>query len=638
MNVKRAVQAFVTVVLVALSVGRAAPPPLLRQGPPPKTTLSIADRYEGQAGREFTITIDVALPPGVYIDRQNFKPKVKSPEGWTTGAVQLPGGVTKSVGGLEIEVLTKDFSAEVPIGIPAEADGSEQPLEVAVFYVTCTGDVCYPHTDTLHTTVTVAGTVSAAPPMDTDSEAAGTVAPTAPSDGGDADPTAAHATSGDLPPSLVGAGDITSNLLEWMQSGAGSTELSFAGRIGEGLLNMLESGSYLPAIGLAFIGGILMAMTPCVLPMVPIVVRVLVGGEDTTTARRVVSAVVFTIGLALVYAMLGLGAAFTGGLIGGVLQSPYVLGGFAALFGVLALSMFGVFELEVPQSIQKKLRFQSKGNLAGAFVMGLVSGLIASPCIGPVIASALIYFAQTRDAVLGFSTLFAMGVGIGTPFIIAGAVGGAVLKPGVWMNKVKKLLGIMLLLGSAYFADLVGGWPALLGAVGLWAIVALFALSRIDRPDRGTPQYERVTGTLQTGNWAIPVLLVFGFLWNGLPGAEAESPSDSVVTDHIAWRYDVADALASARVDGKPVLLYFTADWCLPCKELEHGIYKDPEVIQESRRFVCIKADMTDDSDPVVEGLRVKHVVNAPPVVFIYDQQISGTLLGQIVPYASRGL
>ncbi|MCH7703074.1 MAG: thioredoxin family protein [Planctomycetes bacterium] len=624
MNVKRAVLAFAAVALVALSVGRAAPPPLLRQGPPPKTTLSIADRYEGQAGSEFTITIDVDLPPGVYIDRRNFKPQVKSPEGWTTGAVRLPAGVTKSVGGLAIEVLTKDFSAEVSIGIPTDVAGAEQPLEVAVFYVTCTGDVCYPHTDTLKTTVVVAGVSSAAPLMDTDSEAAGAVTPTEPLDGDDADPTATATTSGDLPPSLVGEDEITPNLLEWMRSGAGSIELSFAGRIGEGLLNMLESGSYLPAIGLAFIGGILMAMTPCVLPMVPIVVRVLVGGEDTTAARRAISAVVFTFGLALVYAVLGLVAALTGGLIGGVLQSPYVLGGFAALFGVLALSMFGVFELEMPQSLQKKLRFQSKGNLAGAFVMGLVSGLIASPCIGPVIASALAYFANKQDAVLGFVTLFAMGIGIGTPFIIAGVVGGAVLKPGVWMNKVKKLLGIMLLLGSAYFVNLVGGWSVLLAAVGLWAIVALFALSRIDRPDRGTPQYERVTGTLQTGNWAIPVLLVFGFLWQGLPGAQDDSP--------IAWRHDVADAFVSASLEGKPVLLYFTATWCAPCKVLEHGIFEDEEVIEESRRFVCIKADMTDDSDPVVERLRQELRVSGPPVVFLYDQQTSGTLLGQIVP------
>ena len=182
-----------------------------------------------------------------------------------------------------------------------------------------------------------------------------------------------------------------------------------------------------------------------------------------------------------------------------------------------------------------------------------------------------------------------------------------------------------------------------MGAAGLWAIIALVALSRIDKPDRGTPQYERVTGTLQTGNWAIPVLLAFGFVWNGLPGAEADHPSGGVVAaatgseggaaaDHIAWRYDVADALASAKADGKPVLLYFTADWCLPCKELDHGIYKDAEVIEESQRFVCVKADMTDDSDQVVEGLRVKHRVNAPPVVFIYHQQISGTVLGQIVP------
>jgi len=178
MNVKRAVLALAAVVLVASSVSRAAPPPPLgRLGPPPKTKLSIADRYEGQAGSEFTITIEVDLPPGVYIDRNNFKPAVKSPEAWTTGSVQLPSGVTKSVGGLEIEVLKRDFSAVVPIGIPADVAGAEQSIELAVFYVTCTGDVCYPHNDTLTTTVVVAGAVSMAPPTDTESGAAGTVTP-----------------------------------------------------------------------------------------------------------------------------------------------------------------------------------------------------------------------------------------------------------------------------------------------------------------------------------------------------------------------------------------------------------------------------------------------------------------------------
>jgi thiol:disulfide interchange protein DsbD len=387
------------------------------------------------------------------------------------------------------------------------------------------------------------------------------------------------------------------------------------------LTGSLEGGNYLVALPLALVGGVLLAFTPCVLPMVPIVVSVLVGGQDAGPARRVLSAVAYALGLSLVYAILGMVAALTGGLVGSLLQNPYVLGAFSVFFVLLALSMFGLYDLEMPASLRDKLQVKGKGDLASAFVMGLISGLIASPCIGPVIAGVLAWIANTRNATLGFSVLFTMGFGLGLPFIIAAIAGGTFLRPGTWMEKIKKLLGLLLIAGAAYFAHLAtNSWTGLVALAAFSAAVAVSGVVVYLSAQPGSMQRLRSSGVWQTGAWGIVVPIVYGMLFaSGKPEASAVSGDPGGEQAHIQWDYDVDGALARAKAEGKPAMIDFTAEWCIPCREMEATTFAHPDVIAEAQRFVAIRADLTRRGDPKVRRLQKRFGIFAPPVVVFAD-------------------
>jgi len=390
---------------------------------------------------------------------------------------------------------------------------------------------------------------------------------------------------------------------------AGNGEQSFAVQLSEKLTSSLAAGNYVLVLGLALLGGMLLALTPCVLPIVPIVVSVLVGGKQATPARRVVSALVYTLGLSLVYATLGVVAALTGGLIGGLLQNSLVLAAFSAFFILLALSMFGTYDLEIPAGLRDKLQVQGRGDLAGAFVMGLVSGLIASPCIGPVIAGVLAWIANEKSATLGFSVLFTMGWGLGVPFIIAAVVGGAFLRPGPWMDKVKKFLGLLLLVGAAYFAHLAtGDWTGLLAMAVLCAVVALLGAAIYLAAEKNSMRRLRTAGV---GGMVLSLLF-------GLAMVRPEAVA-------IQWDYDVDAALGRAKAEGKPAMIDFTAEWCIPCREMDATTFVDPAVVKEAQRFVAIKADLTKRGNPQVKKLQRRFHIFAPPVTVFVDS--SGQIL-----------
>ena len=404
-------------------------------------------------------------------------------------------------------------------------------------------------------------------------------------------------------------------------------QAGFAVQLSEKLTSSLAAGDYALVLVLALVGGVLLALTPCVLPIVPIVVSVLVGGKSARPARRALSAAVYTLGLALVYATLGLTAALTDGLIGGLLQNNLVLAAFSAFFVLLALSMFGVYDLEMPAGLRDKLQMQSKGDLAGALLMGLVSGLIASPCIGPVILGVLLWIANTRNAALGFSVLFTMGWGLGLPFIIAAIAGGRFLRPGAWMDRIKKLLGMLLLVGAAYFAHLAtGNWTGLFALAALCVVVAALGLALYLTAEENSLRRIRTTGIWQTGLWGIVLALVFGMAL--VKPERANSVAGNVPAKEapcIRWDYDVDGALARAQAEGKPAMIDFSAEWCIPCREMDATTFVDPAVVKEAQRFVAIKADLTKRGDPEVRKLHKRFRIFAPPVVIFVDS--SGKIL-----------
>ena len=289
--------------------------------------------------------------------------------------------------------------------------------------------------------------------------------------------------------------------------------------------------------------------------------------------------------------------------------------------------MFGLYDLEIPAGLRDKLQVQGKGDLAGAFIMGLVSGLIASPCIGPVIAGVLAWIANTKSATLGFSVLFTMGWGLGVPFIIAAIVGGAFLRPGPWMDKIKKFLGLLLLVGAAYFAHLAtGDWTGLLAMTVLCAVVTTIGAAVHLAAEKNSMRRLRTAGVWQAGVGGIVLSLLFG-LAMVKPEAQARAPGGAGPGEaaSIQWDYDVDAALARAKAEGKPAMIDFTAEWCIPCREMDATTFVDPAVVEEARRFVAIKADLTKRGNPQVKKLQRRFRIFAPPVTVFVDS--SGQIL-----------
>lgn len=533
----------------------------------PKVQLTVESTPSAAPGESATIEIGFRLPDETYIDRNNVRAELIQPPNWTLDKPQLPPGKTKTVAGATFELLTQNFIAAFPIRIPPDSSPAQVPVTLNVHYIACTGNLCIPAHQEINTTLAVT----------------------------------------EPPPAAANNAQLV------------SPNKGFSARLADKLAASLESGNFLVFLPLAFLGGMLLALTPCVLPMVPIVVQIIVGGKETTTTRRIASVLFYTLGLSLVYATLGLSAAWFGGLVGAVLQNTWVLSALAALFVVLAMSMFGAYDLEMPASWRDKLQVKGKGDFLTAFLMGLVSGVIASPCIGPVISGVLGWIASTRNAPLGFSVLFTMGWGLGTPFILAAIAGGTLLKPGPWMEKVKKFLGLLLLAGSAYFANLAfkdgpGYW--LLAAFCL--VVALIGLAAYATAPKNTMRRMRIAGVWQTGAAGALLALVCG-LFLAQPAYPTDNDGNTdAPKNKIEWVVDDLDAaLERAKAQGKPALIYFTADWCIPCKEYKATTFTNPDVLKDFQRFVAIKADITKVTDPRIKKLTRRFKIFGPPV-FIF--------------------
>jgi thiol:disulfide interchange protein DsbD len=584
--------ATVTGLLAASALAQQSGPnvpslPGVQQPAAPEVELTLVAAPSGPPGGQGVLGIGFAPPEGVYIDRRNIKAEIVEPAGWSLDAPDLPKGEVKSVAGYTTEVFTHEFVARFPVAIPKDAVEGQVQLKVQVSYVTCTGNVCQLGEKVMPVAATVAQ-----PPAST---------------GGAADESGTQAAAA--------------------EPDQGAAEQGFADRLSARLTKGLSEGNWALVLALALVGGMLLALTPCVLPMVPIVVSVLVGGKDATPTRRVISVLVYVLGLSLVYATLGLVAALTGGLIGSLLQNTVVLALFCLLFVALALSMFGLYDLEMPPSLRDKLQVKGGGDLLSALLMGLISGIIASPCIGPVIAGVLGWIASTRNAPLGFTVLFTMGWGLGLPFIVAALAGSTFLKPGPWMERIKKFLGLLLLVGAAYFANLaIRGWLGLFALAVISALIGIVGLIVHISAKPNSMRKLRTAAIWQMGLWGIVIALGYGLLV-----VQPEAPPSVVEgaetngAGQIAWHTDVDKALALAKSEGKPAMIDFTAEWCIPCREMDASTFANRDVIKEAKRFVAIKADLTKSGSPQVGKLIKRFNVYAPPVVIFVDS--SGKIL-----------
>jgi thiol:disulfide interchange protein DsbD len=372
----------------------------------------------------------------------------------------------------------------------------------------------------------------------------------------------------------------------------------------------------------AFTAGFLTSLTPCVYPMIPITVSIFGAKTGVSRARAFVLATSYVAGIATMFGALGTTFALLGRAFGTFLANPWVVVPLAALFVAMAFSMFGAFELSLPQGLQERLNRVGGRGLGGAFLMGLVGGIIAAPCTGPPLAGILAYVATTRDALRGFGLMAVYAAGIGVPFWAIAGFSMSLPRSGRWMESVKSVLGIALLVAALYYLKNVV--PALERITGtkasfVLACVAAIAVGLLIGAVH-LSFHDAMARRLRKG---LGVALVAGGLF---------ALTNVVLTPKIelAWLHSEPEALATARTSGRPLLVDFGAKWCLPCKELEVKVFAQPQVARlMSERFTLLRVDCDrEDEDPSISAIRDRYQAAGLPAVRVVSP--SGDILARL--------
>ena len=396
------------------------------------------------------------------------------------------------------------------------------------------------------------------------------------------------------------------------------------------IARMLE-GNLAVALGSFLALGLLLAFTPCVLPMIPILSSIIAGEAGALTrVRALILSAAYVLGMALAYAAAGVAAAISGSLVSAALQNAWVLGGFALVFVALALSMFGLYELRLPGFIHERLhgahRSLRGGRVATVAAMGALSAVIVSPCVAAPLAGALLYISQTRDVVLGGAALFSMALGMGLPLIAVGVSEGALLpKAGAWMEGVRRFFGVLLLAVALWIASPVMPAPALMLAWAALLIGSAVFLSALDPlPERASAwrRLWKATGVLAL---VAGVAILFGALAGSrdplrpLAGVLGDAPVDLPST-HWTRVQSAAQLDEKLRAPGRPVMLDFYADWCVSCKEMERYTFSDPRVRARLDAMLLLQADVTAANE-AHRALLKRFALFGPPGIIFFDAQ-----------------
>lgn len=386
-------------------------------------------------------------------------------------------------------------------------------------------------------------------------------------------------------------------------------------------------------IFLGFLGlGLLLTFTPCVLPMIPILSSVIVGeGENITTRRAFGLSLVYVLAMSVTYTAAGVLTGLLGQNLQAMFQNPWIISSFSALFVVLALSMFGLYELQLPHALQHRLHQlshrQQSGSLVGVAIMGFLSALIVGPCLAPPLAAALIFIGQHADPVLGGAALFALSVGMGIPLLIIGTSAGSILpKAGDWMNTIKAVFGVLLLGLAIWMLDrILPGWLILMLWGGLLIVCAVYlgALDNLQIDANGWSKLFKGIGLIALIYGAL--LMVGGAsgnqtLWqplhlltsNAAPAAKENAGVRFTTINNLA---ELEAHLAASQ---KPVMLDFYADWCTDCKTMENTTFRNTDVITALDDYLLLKLDMTENTDEHQQMLRQLKVFG-PPTMLFYD-------------------
>lgn len=386
------------------------------------------------------------------------------------------------------------------------------------------------------------------------------------------------------------------------------------------LASGLANNWWTPLLFLAL--GVGLAFTPCVLPMYPILTSIVLGSGKLSQRRALGLSLVYVQGMALTYTLLGLVVASAGLQFQAAMQHPYVLIGLSILFVTLALSMFGVYTLQLPSGVQTWLNNlsnkQQGGSSAGVFAMGAISGLVCSPCTTAPLSGALLYVAQSGDLLTGGVALYALAMGMGIPLILVAVFGNKLLpKAGGWMDRVKTLFGFVLLAAPIFLLERI--LPEM-WSTALWSSLGIAAFGWL----------YHVKNSLEFGGWkqsAVGIIAVLGLFASAQPAlnywfADSTQQAQTSEVSFIKIRNveELQQQLVLAKQAKKPVMLDFYADWCVACKEFEKYTFHDPAVAAQLKQFVLLQADVTRNQAQDIELLQAQQVLGLPTIDF-WDAQ-----------------
>ena len=590
-----------------------------------------AFRFSAKPHDAKSVEVAFAIAPGYYLYREQFK---FAANGATLGAPVIPPGKVKYDVTFEKDVET--YRNAITILVPVEQAGAEFRLLVTSQGCADAG-LCYP-------------------PM----QSAAAVGLSGFGGAGTARVEAPGAPSGPaLATTSVAAAQATP-----------ATESSTIDAV-------LHGGSFWPIVGAFFIAGLLLSLTPCVLPMLPIVSSIIVGQAGTPTpalagaggdgsssasagvsrGRGFVLAASYSFGMAVVYTAFGVAAGLAGEGLAAALQNPWVLGAFALGLVALSLSMFGVYELQLPSALAGRFTSAAQklpaGRVAGVCAMGGVSALIVSPCVAAPLAGALLYLSQTRDVWLGGTALFSLAAGMSVPLLLVGASAGALLpRAGAWMVEVKAAFGVLLLAVALWTVQPIVPGPL---ALALWGLLALLAAAMLVHRARSLKTAESAPAAATAAprlGWrqAIAALL-------GLVGVLQVVGAASGATDPLQplARFSAQNGLdaspgmprfqsvksvdeldAVLKSAGKPVMLDFYADWCVSCKEMERFTFTDPAVQRRLAGAVLLKADVTANNAQDRELLK-RFSLFGPPGTIFFDASGREIRPARLIGYQNSG-
>ena len=536
-----------------------------------------------------TIQASFTIAPQYYLYQNKIHFVVKAPAGVTVSKTDFPAADTKQDPNFgEMKVYHRDFAANLTLSRALKAD---ETIELATDYQGCSEKgICYPPQNQV---IKLGANV-------TQTSAAST--------------THAATSSNDEDSQIRKA---------------------------------LQGGHFWVVVATFFGAGLLLALTPCVFPMIPILSGIIAGQKQVTRLSGFLLSLAYVLGMAITYAAAGVAAALSGTLISNALQNPIALSIGAGIFVALALSMFGFFELQLPSFVQSKFSDASNkvkgGNFIGVFIMGALSALIVGPCVAPPLAAALAYIAQTGNTTLGGWALFSLAIGMGVPLLLVGLSAGALLpRAGGWMNAVKNFFGVLMIAIAIWLiTPLIAVWTQML----LWAallIISAIYLHALDPLAHTASGWQRLWKGLAIVMLTAGVALILGMLAGGRELLQPLSVFKPVVSSAAASNkltfqrvHNLAELDAKiAQSSGKTVMLDFYADWCVSCKEMEHNTFSDPAIQQRLSNVVLLQADITANSADD-DAMRKRFAVFGPPAMIFFSpsgKEIADHVIGYQTP------